>query len=217
MLLQQTRMLYVVSFSLLALAAVVVPMHGATVVAVQSGGIVLGSQNTATAGTQAVPWTIAETMTAAGILRLSDTDGTPLGNTVNAFISGNWFAKTVTNNSGITWTSFELELQEILGTPSSDGDGLSFAQSGGFVFSSDKFATVTRIDTTRDYLNFSGGSVLNGQSVTFLFAVTDNSPVSPVYLAQTPNKADVPEPSTISLLGLGAIALFLSLRRRRTA
>jgi len=197
-----------------------ISLPGATIITVQSGGIVIGSQNTATAGTQAAPWTIAETMTAAGILNLADpTDGVPLqqpSTPPGGFGSGSWFSKTVTNSTGADWTSFELELQEILGTPSPDGDGLSFAQGAGLVFTSDKFSTYTRIDTTRDYINFHDGLVAAGQSVTFLFAVTDNSPISPIYLAQTPNKADVPEPGALGLLVCGGVGVLL-LRKRRTA
>ena len=122
------------NITLLALLSFVcvATMPGATVVAVQSGGIVIGATNTATAGTQAAPWTIVETMTALGTLRMSDTDGTPLQSpsTIAPFVSGNWFTKTVTNNTGGAWSSFELELQEILGTPSSDGSSASLRGQG---------------------------------------------------------------------------------------
>jgi len=59
---------------------------------VQNGGIVITGQNTATAGTQGNPWTLNETMTAAGTIALRDADGTPLGpqGTVGAFFSGSW-------------------------------------------------------------------------------------------------------------------------------
>jgi hypothetical protein len=208
------------TFAGLAMVVIsVFELGAAPIVAVQSGGIVIGSSNLTTAGTQAAPWTISETMSAAGVLVLSDTDQIPLQSpsTIPDFTSGNWFSKTVTNNSGAAWTSFELELQEILGTPSSEGDGLSFAQGAGLTFASNVFTTYTRIDITRDYLNFSGGTVAPGASVTFNFAVTDNSPISPIYLAQTPNKVDtiLPEPATFGLLGPVLLAGIWLTRRKR--
>jgi hypothetical protein len=177
--------------------------------------ITVTSQSTAgTASTIGTAWALNETMTGAGTVSITDTDGVPLG-TLTPYASGSWITKTVLNNSGVTWTSFEMELQEILGTPSPDGDGLSFAQGAGLVFSSNKFTTITRIDTTRDYLNFSGGSVLPGTSVSFTFAVTDNSPQSPVFLQQTPNKVDVvPDAGSAGLLFFVGLTGLVGLRKK---
>lgn len=203
----------ITTLTLLALGSIVA--SAAPLLTVQSGGITLGAVNLGTAGTAAAPWTFSETMTAPGILSLTDTDGTPLQSPsgVPPFGSGSWFQKTVTNNTGTPWTSFELELQQILGTPSGEGDGLSFAQQSGLAFTSDVFTTLTRIDITRDYLNFSGGTVAPGGTVTFTFAVTDNSPTSPIYLMQTPNISDIPEPSTFGLIGVALIGLAVRLKR----
>jgi hypothetical protein len=197
-------------------------LFGATVIAVQSGGITLNSTNTGTVGSAADPWLIDEDMTASGTLVFradppSDGAVGP-GNTSGSFhTTGKWIRKTILNDTLTVWTSFELELQEVLGTPSGPGDGLSFADDDPLrlTFSSDQFATYTRIDTTRDYLNFHAGTVNPGESVTFNFIITDNSPISPIYLLQTPNIVDIPEPSTMLLLGAGLITAVGLGRRRR--
>jgi hypothetical protein len=208
----------------LAAAALCFAMQApAATVGVQSGGIIINSVNTATTGSQAAPWLINETMTAAGTLVFSST---PLGNTNptgTGHDEGKWISKTVVNNSGLTWTSFELELQSLLGTPSTSGDGLSFADGSSLtgLFTSNQFATYTRQDVLRDYLNFSGGDVLAGESVTFNFVITDNSSNDPFYLVQTPNRVDVPaipEPETYGMLlaGLGFLG-FVARRRKNGA
>ncbi len=135
----------------------------ASKITVQSGSVVSFSADTTKAGSLADPWLITETLQSlsATLKFFDDAGGSPLGvnTTGTGHSSGKWFTKTVTNDTSAAWTSFELELQVILGTPSGDGDGLSFAQGGGLTFSSDKFDTYTRIDNTRDYLNFHGGTI----------------------------------------------------------
>jgi hypothetical protein len=197
----------------------------APIVVPVSGPMTQVSANLGTAGTAADPWSLNETFTApgVGILQFSDPDGQPLAGAIAGFTSGSWFTKTVLNTTDSAWTSFELELREVLGTPSGEGDGLSFAQGAGLQFTSTVFSTLTRIDLARDYLNFSGGTVAPGGSVTFRFAVTDNTPQNPFYLAQTANKLDapsgpqrsaaVPEPGVLTLLATGLIG-FLNRRRR---
>jgi PEP-CTERM motif len=195
-----------------------------TVASLSAPLVVGSSSNLATTGTKADSWTIAESFTTAGpsVLQFSDKDGVPLANGVDGFSSGSWVTATVTNNSGSDWTSFEFELQKTLGTTSNEMDGLSFAQRSNLAFTSSAFQNVSRIDTLRDYLNFSGGTVKSGSTVTFSFAITDMTPFSnPFYLVQTANKnlvinaaAAVPEPGMLTLFGTGVIGLLA--RRRRS-
>jgi hypothetical protein len=192
-----------------------------TQITVYSGNATV-SANTTTTGNLASPWTITENYTGPDAVALqfavpTGASGSPIGpgNPTNSgHTNGRWISKTVTNNTTTAWTSYELELETVFGTPSGEGDGLSFAQGGGLTFSSDMFSTYTRIDVTRDYLNFSGGTVNPGSSVNFLFAITDNLSNNPFWLLQTPNKSDVPEPASIMLLGSGLAGLAGVLRRK---
>jgi|GEM_PF-1150572 len=216
-----TRFRTLASVAVLAATCAAAPAFAQTTVAYTSGPGTVGTFNRAPAGTQAAPWTLAETFTGIGPLVVSfnnlqtepvgPTDGTGIGYTY-----GKWIALTITNNSSSVWSSFDLELQSVLGTASTNGDGLSFAQGANLPFTSNRFSTVHRTEDVRDFLNFDGGSVAIGQSVTFNFAITDNTLRNTFWLSQTPNRVvgGVPEPATWAMMMLGFGGVGVALRRR---
>jgi hypothetical protein len=99
------------------------------------------------------------------------------------------FQSILTNLTGTPWIFFDHELREDVNTPSPEGDGLSFAQ--GFTslrpFTSNLFGNADEVTDVRDFINFSGGIVNPGQTVTFQYAITDNSPIDRFFLLQRPN------------------------------
>src|SRR5262245_19784540 len=118
----------VVFVALLAVLMGAVCAQADPIVTTVSGPFALNSFNTSSLlGALATPWTINETFTGVGagvlVLRDADEDSLGPGNPTNSgHTTGRWIQKTVTNTSGVAWTSFELEVQEILGTPSDEND-----------------------------------------------------------------------------------------------
>lgn len=96
--------------------------------------------------------------------------------------------KQVINKSKRIWAGFELELQEILKTPSNYGDGLSFNQFSAQPpdVASDAFANDDRIFEPYDRIEFHNGHVDPEAAVSFRMVITDPTPVNEFYLVQDP-------------------------------
>lgn len=94
----------------------------------------------------------------------------------------------VTNDSGVPWIGFELELQEEFEQPSVFGDGLSFDQRrfDRETASSDAFAN-TRYDfEPYDRLLFEDGFLDPRKRAEFRFLITDPTPVQTFYVRLDP-------------------------------
>lgn len=161
--------------------------------------------------------------------------------------------KVITNSSGVTWTSLAQELLDPAGfadeldaptpsfappgfTSSGESDGLSFAQGSSIPRTSTVFGSVAADELAgRDFLDFFGGGLLNGNVDTMNFGLQDNNglgdedcvetacPNQPFLLVQRPNSrsdsngTSIPAPAPLLLVGGGLIALALGYRRRLAA
>ncbi|NJP11390.1 MAG: PEP-CTERM sorting domain-containing protein [Leptolyngbyaceae cyanobacterium RU_5_1] len=99
------------------------------------------------------------------------------------------FQSVLTNQTGTPWALFDHELQEIYGAPSPEEDGLSFAQQIPQLrpFTSNRFGAVDEVIDVRDYVNYSGGVVAPGDTVTFNYVIADTTPLNRFFLLQRPN------------------------------
>ena len=152
-------------------------------------------------GTQADPFVVHENITTVSadvILVIRDIDP-KIGNLVGthhafAFVLN----KVVTNKTPRAWTRFALELREVLATYSPYGDGLSFGQAStaGRPYVSPQFGATSEIEEPYDQLEFTGGHIQPGASVSMTFVISDASPEAIFYLLQQPGQviAGIPGP-----------------------
>jgi hypothetical protein len=94
--------------------------------------------------------------------------------------------KIVRNSTGQAWSQFDLELRELIDSPSPFGDGLSFGQASeaGRPFASDRFREHVETFEPYDSITFFSGAVEPGETVVLNIVVTDTTPRWQFYLLQ---------------------------------
>ena len=94
--------------------------------------------------------------------------------------------KIVRNGTGQPWSLFTLELREFFDRESPFGDGLSFGQAtdAGRPFRSDRFVDTLETTEPFDGVQFYGGLVAPGETVTLSVVITDTTPRWEFYLLQ---------------------------------
>jgi hypothetical protein len=145
------------------------------------------------AGTQADPFVVRENITSVStdvVLVIKDIDPS-IGNLVGthhafAFVLN----KVVTNKTPRAWTRFALELREMVETYSPYGDGLSFGQAStaGRPYFSPQFLSSNETEEPYDQLEFTGGRIEPGATVSMTFVISDASPEAIFYLLQQPGQ-----------------------------
>jgi hypothetical protein len=115
--------------------------------------------------------------------------------------------KLVRNGTAEAWSLFNLELRELFDDPSPFGDGLSFAQASdaGRPFGSDRFTDHLETHEPFDGVQFFGGLVEPGETVTLSVVVTDTTPRWEFYLVQKRDSpiAGLPRPGALARTGDG--------------
>ncbi|MGI9373780.1 MAG: hypothetical protein ACR2OJ_14920 [Hyphomicrobiales bacterium] len=97
--------------------------------------------------------------------------------------------RTVTKNkTRKVWVGFDIELQEILHSPSTHSDGLSFDQLGKDErdIRADRFDLVDRQFEPYDRIQFFEGRVNPDMTASFSMRITDVTPRDVFYLVQEP-------------------------------
>jgi len=161
----------------------------------QQGGFIL--EKATGQGTLDDPFVLVERMTDPNGGTLSYIVPPEFGNHIGSqHHIGFALVKVIENATDIPWTSFELELQSILGTPSDYYDGLSFGQGSqaGRPFSAIGFNQVTVLDEPYDRIEFDHGKIPIGGRVTLRFVITEFDPLIEAYLLQRPGRPVASEP-----------------------
>jgi hypothetical protein len=139
-------------------------------------------------GSLADPFVLVEEITGDGpaiLVVLGMTHG--FGNRVGSHHDvGFALTKRVRNGTGQPWSLFNLELREFFDRESPFGDGLSFGQAtaAGRPFASDRFAETLETTEPFDGVQFFGGLIAPGETVTVSVVITDTTPRWQFYLLQ---------------------------------
>lgn len=151
------------------------------------GGFVLESGSGS--GTAADPFVIVERITGeeAAVLVVRGLD-LAFGNRAGTHhLTGFALSKVVVNGTGRPWQEYRVELQQVLGSDSPFGDGLSFGQgpeAASRAIGVDRFGRAVLTDEPYDVLSATDGLVEPGGQAVFQLVITDTTPTAEFYVVQ---------------------------------
>ncbi len=140
-------------------------------------------------GTLSDPFTIVEDVTGGAPILVIRGFDERFGNRIGSqHVMGMAITKIVINHTGAPWTEYRVELRTAPDTPSTYGDGLSFAQGWAKKppLSSSNFTNIQETDEPYDAIDFDQGRVEVDKAASFDFFVTDMTPKPEIFLLQAP-------------------------------
>ncbi|HSY87415.1 MAG TPA: hypothetical protein VLA85_12670, partial [Verrucomicrobiae bacterium] len=140
-------------------------------------------------GTLSDPFTIVEDVTGGAPILVIRGFDERFGNRIGSqHVMGMALTKIVINHTGAPWTEYRLELRTAPDTPSTYGDGLSFAQGWAKKppLTSSNFTNIQETDEPYDAIDFDQGRVEVDKAASFSFFVTDMTPKPEIFLLQAP-------------------------------
>ena len=140
-------------------------------------------------GTPADPFTIVEDVTGGAPILVIRGFDERYGNRIGSqHVMGMAITKIAINHTGAPWTEYRVELRTAPDTPSTYGDGLSFAQGWAKKppLSSSNFTNIQETDEPYDAIDFDQGRVEVDKAASFDFFITDMTPKPEIFLLQAP-------------------------------
>ena len=140
-------------------------------------------------GTLSDPFIIVEEVTGGAPILVIRGFNENFGNRIGSqHVMGMAITKMVINHTDASWNEYRLELRTTPDSPSTYGDGLSFAQGWAKkpAVVSSNFHHVQETDEPYDAIDCDQGKVEPDKAVSFDFFITDMTPKPEIFLLQEP-------------------------------
>ena len=159
-------------------------------------------------GTLSDPFIVVEEVTGGAPILVIRGFNENFGNRIGSqHVMGMAITKMVINHTDASWNEYRLELRTTPDSPSTYGDGLSFAQGWAKkpAVVSSNFRHVQETDEPFDAIDFDQGKVEFDKAVSFDFFITDMTPKPEIFLLQEPVRSVACNPCSSSPHGRGVM------------